>query len=273
MPEPGVNMNRLAIVKKRLRKIEKKEKKWVERALKKDKEPWYDKFTSKIPKGVASKLELAFGKGFELLFFKGSKLLAKTYPKETILQDYKIRNYIFEVKGTKKSFRKIVNRARRAQISNTALLAVEGFGMGITGMGIPDIPIFLALLLKGIYEIASCFGCDFESRNEGYFILILMEIAVLNGKEKITANQMVDEYINQIVRGDMKDFDFSGQLKRTADVYATNTLFLKFLQGTPIIGIVGGLYNPVFYKRIAQYARIKYEKRYLLQKTIELKNA
>ena len=266
-------MNKLEIVRRRLKKIEKKEKKWVERALKKDREPWYDKFTSKIPKAVESKLQLAFSKGFELLFFKGSKLLAKTYPKETIHQEYKISNFAFEVKGTKKSFKKIVNRARRAQITNTALLAVEGFGMGITGMGIPDIPVFLALLLKGIYEIASCFGCDFESRNESYFILILMEIAVLNGKEKITANQMVDEYINRMVRGEMKDYDFNEQLNRTAGVYATNTLFLKFLQGAPVIGIVGGLYNPVFYRRIAQYARIKYEKRYLLQKTIELKNA
>ena len=261
-------MNKLEIVRRRLKKIEKKEKKWVERALKKDREPWYDKFTSKIPKAVESKLQLAFSKGFELLFFKGSKLLAKTYPKETIHQEYKISNFAFEVKGTKKSFKKIVNRARRAQITNTALLAVEGFGMGI-----PDIPVFLALLLKGIYEIASCFGCDFESRNESYFILILMEIAVLNGKEKITANQMVDEYINRMVRGEMKDYDFNEQLNRTAGVYATNTLFLKFLQGAPVIGVVGGLYNPVFYRRIAQYARIKYEKRYLLQKTIELKNA
>lgn len=266
-------MNKLDIVRKRLKKIEKKEKKWVEKALKKDREPWYDKLTGKIPKSVESKLKLAFSKGFELLFFKGSKLLAKAYPKESIHQEYAISNFAFEIKGTKKSFRKIVNRARRAQFSNTLLMTVEGFGMGITGMGIPDIPVFLALLLKGIYEIASCFGCDFESRNESYFILILMEIAVLNGKEKITANQMADEYINEIVRGDMETFDFNDQLKRTADTYATSTLFLKFLQGAPVVGIIGGLYNPVFYRRIAQYARMKYEKRYLLQKSIELRNA
>jgi len=266
-------MKKLELVQRRLKKVEKKEKKWVEKALRDEREPWYAKLTGKIPKAVESKLQLAFSKGFELLFFKGSKLLAKAYPKETIHQEYAIRNFAFEIKGTKKSLKKIVNRARRSQISNTALLAVEGFGMGITGMGIPDIPVFLALLLKGIYEIASCFGCDFESRNESYFILTLMEIAVLRGKEKITANQMVDDYINQIVRGEVKTYDVNAQLKKTADMYATNTLFLKFLQGAPIIGVVGGLYNPVYYKRIAEYARIKYEKRYLLQKTIELKNA
>lgn len=266
-------MNKLDIVRKRLKKIEKRERKWVERALKREREPWYDKLTKRIPKTVESKLQLAFSKGFELLFFKGSKLLAKTYPKENIHKEYKIANYAFEIKGTKRSFKRILNRACRAQISNTLLLAFEGLGMGVAGMGIPDIPIFLALLLKGIYEIASCFGFDFESRNESYFVLILMEIAVLNGKEKITANQMADEYINRIARGEMKAYDFNEQLKRTADAYATNTLFLKFLQGAPVIGIVGGLYNPVFYRRIARYARIKYEKRYLLQKTIELKNA
>ena len=43
-------------------------------------------------------------------------------------------------------------------------------------------------------------------------------------------------------------------------------LVLKFIQGLPIVGIVGGAFNPVYYNKIMKYVRIKYYKRYLIEK-------
>lgn len=41
-------------------------------------------------------------------------------------------------------------------------------------------------------------------------------------------------------------------------------LILKFIQGIPVIGILGGAANPVYYHKVMQYVKIKYRKRYLL---------
>ena len=41
---------------------------------------------------------------------------------------------------------------------------------------------------------------------------------------------------------------------------------MKFLQGIPVVGAVGGLYDAVYMKRINDYANLKYKKRFLLKK-------
>lgn len=39
--------------------------------------------------------------------------------------------------------------------------------------------------------------------------------------------------------------------------------YMKFLQGIPIAGIIGGMYDAVYLKRIADYADMKYKRRFL----------
>ena len=43
-------------------------------------------------------------------------------------------------------------------------------------------------------------------------------------------------------------------------------LYMKFLQGIPIVGAVGGAYDFVYMKQINEYAKIKYHKRFLAEK-------
>ena len=45
-------------------------------------------------------------------------------------------------------------------------------------------------------------------------------------------------------------------------------LLAKFVQGIPVAGILGGISNPVYYRRILYYVQLKYQKRYLLQKSL-----
>jgi hypothetical protein len=56
------------------------------------------------------------------------------------------------------------------------------------------------------------------------------------------------------------------QLQHTSDAFAMDMLLMKFIQGLPVVGIVGGLANPVYYQRILNYVKLKYRKRYLLTK-------
>ena len=43
-------------------------------------------------------------------------------------------------------------------------------------------------------------------------------------------------------------------------------LYMKFLQGNPSGGAAGGIYDTVYLQRIMKYVKIKYQKRFLLDK-------
>jgi hypothetical protein len=47
-------------------------------------------------------------------------------------------------------------------------------------------------------------------------------------------------------------------------MFAMDMLVLKFVQGLPVIGIIGGLANPLYYNKIMKYVQLKYYKRYIL---------
>ena len=42
-------------------------------------------------------------------------------------------------------------------------------------------------------------------------------------------------------------------------------LLLKFIQGLPVVGLIGGAANPVYYRKVMRYVQLKYHKRYLLE--------
>lgn len=42
-------------------------------------------------------------------------------------------------------------------------------------------------------------------------------------------------------------------------------LLLKLIPGLPVVGILGGAANPVYYSKVMKYVQLKYRKRYLLK--------
>ena len=66
---------------------------------------------------------------------------------------------------------------------------VEGVGMGFFGLGLPDIPLFLGVLLKSIYEVALSYGYTYDTQEEQIFILKLIETALSHG-EQLAQNNM-----------------------------------------------------------------------------------
>ena len=48
---------------------------------------------------------------------------------------------------------------------------------------------------------------------------------------------------------------------------------IKFLQSIPVVGAIGGPANVVYNKKISDYAKVKYQKRYLLEKQKQQKEA
>lgn len=147
---------------------------------------------------------------------------------------------------------------------NLAVSGAVGVGMGIFGIGIPDIPVFTGMVLKSIYEIALNYGFSYETIEERRFILLLIEGAVSCGQEMLDIDAEIDRFIEN--NRFPICYDEKIQIEKTAAGLSKELLYMKFLQGIPIVGAVGGIYDAVYMKRITEYVNLKYKKRFLMQK-------
>ena len=75
-----------------------------------------------------------------------------------------------------------------------AVSTVEGVGLGILGIGLPDIVLFLSVILKGTYETALQYGFSYDTPEERMYILRLLETAMSKGEQWIACNMTVDNY-------------------------------------------------------------------------------
>ncbi|MEZ3445350.1 MAG: EcsC family protein [Lachnospiraceae bacterium] len=225
---------------------------------------WRKSLEQKIPPRVYENLKLAFCKAFELIFEKGTVLIEKTYSKNEIELDFQIHDYAVELKGGKKELRQLKTSIDRGNFVNMAVSTAEGIGLGVLGVGLPDIVLFLSVILKGTYETALQYGFSYDTPQEKLFILKLLEASMSKGEQWIACNAEVDGFfVPNAVR---TETGLKEQLGRTADAFAADMLLAKFVQGIPVAGILGGISNPVYYRRILSYVQLKYRKRYLMQK-------
>lgn len=221
-----------------------------------------EKISDKVPKKLEGTLKTAFRKAFELVFEKGTGLIEKTYDKEKQAQTFQINEYAASVRKDRKSIRAFARQAGSGRAKNLLLAGIEGAGLGILGIGIPDIPLFTAVLLKSIYEIALSYGCSYETEKEQCFILRLIETALFRGEKFIQANRELNDWIES---EDASGSDRKEQISRTSDALAEALLYMKFVQGIPVAGLAGGLADAVYLKRITDYADLKYRRRCCLR--------
>lgn len=254
---------RLAAIEKELLTVAKQEEKLARSALKERSGGVKEALGQMLPEKVYTGLESAFCKGFALVFSKGRGLIEKSYNKESMQQDHTIRNFAVQVKGGRRELKKMHKSAKRSDLVNLAVTTAEGIGLGALGVGMPDIVLFLTALLKGIYETALNYGFDYEDSREQLLILKMMAASLLSGDEWLDANTEVNAILN-VPDGYVDEEELQEQLERTASVFAMDMLVLKFIQGLPVVGIIGGAANPIYYRKVLKYVQLKYRKRYLL---------
>lgn len=223
---------------------------------------WQKRIDNYVPEKLKDTLNTAFFKAFELIFDKGTGIIEKTYSREKAEQDYRINEYAAEEKSSRRTVRAFGRKAKNSKRVNTAISAVEGIGMGALGMGLPDIPVFLSVILKSIYEIALHYGFSYDTEEEQIFILKLIETALLHGDRLLQRNKELNQWMEkQYPLGDRTD-----QIQKTSYLLAQELLYLKFVQGIPLVGVVGGVSDIVYQKKITDYAELKYSRRFLLKK-------
>lgn len=250
-------------VHKELQAVERKEKKLYQTALKAKPAQWKQMLTVNIPAKAYAGLESAFEKGFSLVFQQGRPVIEKSYHKKDIQGDHAVRDYAVQVKGRRKDLKQLRKFAEKRDRMNLAATTLEGIGLGALGVGMPDIVLFLGTLLKGVYETALAYGFTYESRQEQLLILKMMETALTTGEDWARKNRAVDEMLI-LETPEITDDVFLAQLRDTSGSFAMDMLILKFIQGIPVVGVLGGAANPVYYNKVMQYVKLKYRKRYLL---------
>lgn len=251
---------------KELKYIQKQEKAFEEDAA--EGSAWKTSIEKKIPRKVSQNIEKAFMKGFGIVFDKGSFVIEKSYNKEGILEDYAVKNFSVQIKKNRKELKRMRKSAKRSDVKNVLATTAEGIGLGILGIGLPDIVLFTGFILKGIYETALHYGIDYEQPFEKYIILRMMEGSLAKGSKWTDISNEINRLFENIPERDWEEAA-KEQLEKTAKAFAMDMLVLKFIQGLPVAGIIGGMSNPIYYKKILDYVSLKYYRRYIVG---ELKN-
>ena len=218
----------------------------------------------KIPSGLQNTLDKAFSKAFHTVFEKGTGVIEKTYKKEEIKKQYQINDYVAGLSDTRKALKAFSKKASGSGNINLAISGVSGVGLGVLGIGIPDIVVFTGLVLKSIYEIALNYGFDYENEDERRFILLLIQGALTHGSKMQEINGRVDAYIENdrhVAAETLEDC-----IEAAAGCMSKELLYMKFLQGIPVVGAVGGAYDAIYMKQIVKYAELKYRRRFLVSR-------
>ena len=188
-------------------------------------------------------------------------MIEKTYRKEELEKNYQIQEYAYQLCKNRKSLKAFSKKAEGTGRKNLLLSGVSGVGMGILGIGIPDIPVFTGMMLRSIYETAVSYGYKYDTEEEQYFILLLIQGAITYGKE----TERINEEINILISNEELPavYCISDTISKTSSLLSKELLYMKFLQGIPIAGAVGGIYDAVYMKRVTEYANLKYKRRFL----------
>ena len=227
------------------------------------------KVEARIPPKLVDSMDEAFYLAFQMLFEKGTRLLRLTFSEKRLRGERFIREYYLKQDPNEERILSFHKSARSGGIVNTVLATVEGFVMGLFGMGLPDIPILMSLLLRTVYTTALRYGYRFDNPRERYYILLVLSAALAKGSERKTYSDRADQVGRAIDAGELQRFDLDEQMRETAKALARSMLVVKFIQTTSIIGVVGGVQNYAASRKVAVMANLKYQKRFLQRKKAE----
>lgn len=247
-------------IQKEMLLLKKQEQRFLEHRQKQGDSRLNQFLEDKIPDKLQATLEKAFFSAFKLIFVKGVSVIEKTYKREELEKDFKIHDYANQIKSDRKSLKTMRKQAGSVGKWNTAASGVAGIGMGLIGVGIPDIPVFTGFLLRSIYQIALKYGYSYETEEEKKWILLLIQGASAYGEEQRRGDEAVDAFIEN--SSAFLERPLEEIMEETAGILSRELLYMKFLQGIPIVGVVGGAFDLKYMKEITAYAELKYRKRY-----------
>jgi hypothetical protein len=272
------------VLSKQLKDIEKQEEKilykkentFIKDKIVKDKIiqekiiPLANMIQNKIPARLIDTLDAAFYKGFCLVFEKGNTYIEKTYNKDKKQLEFDLNNYAIDKKLSKKHIKKLDKPSNYSKAINSSIAVLEGGVLGLLGIGIPDIPLLIAVIVRTVNEIALSYGYQYEREEEKAYILYIICGAMTKGETQREFDQKINLLGQLLDSNQGTQIQLEEEMKITASILSESLLTAKFIQGIPVVGIVGGVVNHNIISKIGKYAKLKYKKRYLLKKADEI---
>lgn len=234
--------------------------------------PFMDKLQGKIPPKLISTLDTAFYKSFQLVFEKGNTYIEKTYNKDKYQLEFDLNNYAVDKYTSKKYIHKLDTKSNQSKTLNISLTAVEGTVLGLFGIGLPDIPLFIAVIIRTIDEIALSYGYDYSTDGEKAYMMLIICAAMTKGEVQKDFDFKVDELGRNLETKVEFTVNVVDEMKKTARILSESLLTAKFIQGLPVVGVIGGVVNTYIVAKIGKYAGLKYKKRYLSEKITKIQN-
>ncbi|MCH4287333.1 MULTISPECIES: EcsC family protein [Bacillota] len=223
--------------------------------------PIQKKIRTHVPVKAMQALETAFEKSFVVIFQKGTPWIEKAThikDKQELAQYFRSS---FDCEQNKQKLKRFDQNARKTSYQHVAITQVKSSVLGLFGIGIPDIPLYLATLLSGIYQIATIYGYDIHEEKEQAYVLLLI-CAMCDEEEK---REEWKNMMDAMEHGQKIKYSISELMTYTSHALSYSELQSKFLQGIPIAGIAGAFMSTSTQNRILTFARTSYKKRLLHQ--------
>lgn len=158
-----------ASIQKELNFVARQEQALHKAAMRQKTPQWKTNLQDKVPEKVYLNLEKAFCKAFQVIFDKGTDWIEKTYDAQSIRNGYEVHDFAFQLQADRKVLKELRRQASRTQMQGMLTTSAEGIGLGVLGIGLPDIVLFVGVLLQGVYKIALHYGFDYRTASETSF--------------------------------------------------------------------------------------------------------
>lgn len=257
--EKILNGQKKKLLKREEKFLNEKENEYIKNKI----SPIKEKLEEKIPEKMIDTFEKAFEKGFYYVFEKGTIIIEKSYNSERLKEEADINEYILSKKVNNKNLNRIDKKVKKSVFINKSITTAEGAVLGVLGIGLPDIPVFIGVLLKTVYEICLSYGFNYDSKEEKTFILNIISASANKADKRISYSNEADRIAYEIDNKLNVNINIDKLVKDTSRSLSENIIFSKIIQGVPIIGIYGGISNYRLIRDISELASIKYKKRLL----------
>lgn len=221
------------------------------------------KIEDKIPEKLEDTLNKAFTAAFKMVFQEGKVLIKKTYNEETLKSEYADKRVGVQTKGDRSLIKKLRRPAEKRYFKSLGVAATEGVGLGLLGIGLPDIPILIGNMIRTCTVSAQSHGLDTDRKDEQVYMLMMIRLAAMPVEERTAVNRQLDALGDAIDLGKEIFLDLEAEMQETSERLSMTLLFSRFVMGLPVVGVAGGLYNPVIVSQLHQLAEVKYEARLL----------
>ena len=255
------------LLKEELKFIKKKPSQF----LKKEKDFLNSFIEHKTPEKIQITTEAVFQSAFEFIFEEGIDIIEKTYSKYKLQNKYENNKKEFNLKRNEKALKKFDKSVKTSNNISAFLTGVKSTALGTLGVGLPDIPIFVAEIIRVVYSTALKYGYSYDNENEKIFVLSIIAFALCETSQKQKYSEICDNIAECIETEKNISISLKDMECETSQILSKTVCGTKLIQGVMIAGILSSVGNISIINNVSKSAYLKYKKRFIMYKLVNKK--